>query len=139
MEGLRTSLPGVQVLFAFLLTAPLQSGFERLDAVERRAFLIAFFAAAIASILLIAPSVHQRVRAPISGLPRRTMGHLHWATWLALAGSVVMAVALGAAVYLVSRLVAGDDPAVALTAIGAALLIWAWFYLPLVTFRNQDG
>ncbi|MDX1450749.1 MAG: DUF6328 family protein [Acidimicrobiia bacterium] len=138
MEGLRTSLPGVQVLFAFLLTAPLQQGFSDLDGGDRRAFAVAFISSGIASVLLIAPSVHQRARAPISGLPRKTKSHLKWATWLALVGSVVMGVALMATVYLVTKLVFSQNPAIIATAVLTAMLLWAWFYLPLVTFQRHD-
>lgn len=139
MEGLRTSLPGVQVLFAFLLITPLQSAFANFSDVERAAFAIAFYSSGIASVLLIAPSVHQRVRAPDSGLTRKSKRHLIWATWLAIGGSVAMAVAVSATVYLVSSLVFDDAiAAVAATAI-AALLGWAWFYLPMVAFREADA
>ena len=63
LEGLRTTLPGVQVLFAFLLTLPLQQSFSSLATAEEVSFFVAFFGSAIASILLIAPSAHQRLRA----------------------------------------------------------------------------
>lgn len=49
MEGLRTSLPGVQVLFAFLLTTPLQGRFADFDHVDRAAFAVAFYASGLAS------------------------------------------------------------------------------------------
>ncbi|MGA9277013.1 DUF6328 family protein [Ilumatobacter sp.] len=138
MEGLRTSLPGIQVLFAFLLITPLQSAFSDFTDVERAAFAIAFYSSGVASVLLIAPSVHQRVRAPDSGLTRRSKRHLIWATWLAISGSIVMAVAVSATVYLVSSLVFDSVVAAGAAAGIAALLGWAWFYLPMVTFRHES-
>lgn len=138
MEGLRTSLPGVQVLFAFLLTAPLQSRFADLDEVQRVAFSVAFYASGLASVLLIAPSIQQRVRAPASGLIRRSKRHLVWATWVAIIGSVVMAVAVLATVFLVSSLVYSTTSAAFASAVVAGVLAWSWFYLPLVTFRRHD-
>lgn len=137
MEGLRTSLPAVQVLFAFLLTAPLQNRFTELSTLERAAFATAFYSSGLASILLIAPSIHQRVRAPASGLVRRSKRHLIWATWVAIAGSIAMGVAVLATVFLVSSIVFDDQPAVVATALISAVLSWAWFYLPIVTFRKQ--
>lgn len=136
LEGLRTSLPGVQVLFAFLLTAPLSGRFDELDQHDKVAFSVAFYSAGIASVLLIAPSVHQRVRAPFTGLRRRSKSHLIWTTWVAIIGSVVMGVAVAATVYLVSRLVHSGSPAIAATAAIVAIMIWAWFYLPLITFQR---
>lgn len=134
LEGLRTSIPGVQVLFAFLLTAPLQGAFDDFTGAERAAFAIAFLSSGIASVLLIAPSVHQRVRAPSSGLPRRSKQHLIWATWVAIVGSAVMGIAVSATVYLVSSLVFEQTVAAVATAGVVAILFWSWFYLPVVTF-----
>jgi hypothetical protein len=139
LEGLRTSLPAVQVLFAFLLTAPLQGGFDEIDGVERVAFAVAFYSSGLASVLLIAPSVHQRVRAPSSGLIRHSKRHLIWATWVAIVGSVVMAVAVLATVFLVSSLVFSTVEATIAATLVATVLSWAWFFLPLVTFpRLRD-
>lgn len=136
MEGIRTSLPGAQVLFAFLLTAPLQSRFADVTELERAAFAVAFYSSGIASVLLIAPSVHQRVRAPITGLPRRSKRHLIWATWVAIVGSIAMGVAMLATVLLVSRLMFGSSVALAATVLSAAVVTWSWFYLPIVTFSR---
>jgi hypothetical protein len=137
MDGLRTSLPGVQVLFAFLLTAPLQMRFSDLDTLERVAFSIAFYASGIASVLLIAPSIHQRLRAPISGLARRSKRHLIWTTWVTIVGSAVMGVAVLATVLFVSSLVFDDPPAVIATTGVGSVVGWTWFYLPLITFRRN--
>ncbi len=137
LEGLRTSLPGVQVLFAFLLTAPLQSKFGDLSGRDKTAFSIAFYAAGISSVLLIAPSVHQRIRAPISGIERQSKRHLVLTTWVAILGSVSMGIAMIATTYLVSRLTLDSTPAVLATSVLAATMIWAWFFLPLVTFNRK--
>jgi hypothetical protein len=138
LEGLRTTLPGVQVLFAFLLTLPFLETFGSLPVREKTAYYLAFFGSAVASILLIAPSAHQRIRAPISGVKRRSARHLHITVRITIAGTIVFAVALVAAVYLVSSLVIDNGVGVVLATIAVtALLGWSWFYVPLVTFSNQ--
>jgi hypothetical protein len=68
MEGLRTTIPGVTVLFGFLLALPFQSDFgshldRRSDHLRRRVPLGRRWRA----VLLIAPSVHQRVRGLMTG------------------------------------------------------------------------
>ena len=68
LEGLRTTLPGVEVLFGFLLVFPLQANFSELTDFEKPLYVVALLSAAVALILLIAPSVHQRMRAPIDGI-----------------------------------------------------------------------
>lgn len=136
LEGLRTTLPGVQVLFAFLLILPFQAAFAEIRDVERIAYYVAFFGSAMASVLLIAPSAHQRIRAPISGVIRRSPRHLRITVVITIVGTVVFAIALAAAVFLVSTLVLTDSVAIAATAAVAAVVIWSWFYVPLVTFNR---
>ena len=136
LEGLRTTLPGVQVLFAFLLTLPLQANFSAIDELARVAYYVAFFGSAMASVLLIAPSAHQRLRAPITGVERRSERHLQFAVSMTIAGTIIFAIALAASVFLVSVLVLTNSIAVAATTAVAAVIIWAWFYVPLVTFRR---
>lgn len=136
LEGLRTTLPGVQVLFAFLLTLPLQAAFVEIRDMERVAYYIAFFGSAMASVLLIAPSAHQRLRAPVSGVERKSERHLRITVLITIAGTVIFAIALTAAVFLISTLVLTDSVAVAATIAVMAVIAWSWFYMPLVTFRN---
>ena len=137
MEGLRTTLPGVQVLFAFLLVLPLQSSFAEITDVERIAYYVSFFGSAMASVLLIAPSAHQRLRAPVTGVERRSERHLQIAVSLTIAGTIIFAIALSAAVFLISILTLTDNLAIAATVAVAGIMAWAWFYIPLVTFRRH--
>lgn len=109
MEGLRTSLPAVQVLFAFLLIAPLQTEFADFSVGEQ---------------------------APYSGLTRRSKEHLIWSTWITIVGSILMAAAVLATVYLVSSLVFDGLVAAIATVVMATVVGWAWFFLPLVTYRS---
>lgn len=136
LEGLRTSLPGVQVLFAFLLIAPFQSAFDELTRAERIGYTIGFYSAGVATVLLIAPSAHQRIRAPESGLPRHSRRHLVIATWITIAGTAVMGVAITATVFLVTSIVFGGVAAVAGTASIGLVILWTWVFIPLVTFRR---
>ena len=138
MEGLRTTIPGVMVLFSFLLILPLQASFSDVSDPNTIIFYVAFASAAISSVLLIAPSVHQRVRAPISGIKRHTRSHVMYATKVALAGTVMFLIAIVAVVYLVSSLVFTDLLAVVATVVVATVASWAWFYLPLVRFNQRD-
>ena len=56
------ALPGVQVLFAFLLAVPFASGFPKLGKLDRDVFFAAFIATALSTVLLIAPSSYHRLR-----------------------------------------------------------------------------
>ena len=54
-------LPGVQVLFAFLLAVPFSTRFDRVDRFERVVFFIALLFAALSVVLLLAPSIQHRI------------------------------------------------------------------------------
>jgi len=138
LEGLRTTLPGVQVLFAFLLAIPFQSRFGDLSTWQEVVYYVAFFTAAIASVLLIAPSVHQRMRAPIDGVARRSHRHVMSAVHLAIVGTVVFGISLIASSFLVTSLVYDDVVATVGVALITALIAWTWLYMPLVAFGRDD-
>ena len=61
LNGLRVILPGVQVLFAFLLAVPFASRFAEADAFQRDVLLVTAVAAAVSTVLLIAPAAQHRV------------------------------------------------------------------------------
>ena len=137
LEGLRTTIPGITVLFAFLLTLPLQSAFAQLDDVNRIVFYVAFAASAASTVLIVAPSVHQRVRAPISGIKGRRISHVMMAAYLAIGGTVLFLIAVSAVVYLVSDIVLSRFYAAVASLSITAVAGWAWFWLPLVHFRSR--
>lgn len=139
LEGLRTTIPGVMVLFSFLLILPLQSSFPDISTRNTTVFYIAFLSAALSSILLIAPSVHQRVRAPISGIRRTSLEHVMSATKIAIVGTVFFLVSISAVVYLVSSVVFSDTFAAVATTVVTVVSGWAWFYVPLVRYRSHSG
>ena len=62
LQELRVALPGVQVLFAFLLTVPFSQGFDRLTGFQRDLYFGILLATALASILFIAPTAYHRLR-----------------------------------------------------------------------------
>lgn len=137
LEGLRTTIPGVMVLFAFLLTLPLYRSFADLRGLEKGVFYLAFSFTTLSAVLLIAASVHQRVRAPLSGIRRGTMSHVLFATKMAIGGTITFALSIVAVVYLVSTLLFTVIPAAIATCLAAAFTAWAWFYVPLVKFREM--
>lgn len=138
LEGLRTTLPGIQIITAFLLTLPLYDRFDEFSTAERWAYFVAFVSALASSILLMAPSAHQRLRSDERGVRRHSRRHLASAVRLTVGGTVGLAVALGAVAYLVSSLVMGTAVAAALTTVLGVLALWSWFYLPVVAFEDDD-
>jgi hypothetical protein len=62
LNELRVALPGVQVLFAFLLTVPFSQGFTKLNDTQIGVFFGTFVVTALATAMLMTPSAYHRVR-----------------------------------------------------------------------------
>ncbi|MEX2293341.1 MAG: DUF6328 family protein [Acidimicrobiales bacterium] len=137
LDGLRTTLPGVQLTTAFLLTLPLYDKFAELARGERVAYYVAFVCSLLASLLFMAPSAHQRLRAD-HGIGRRSQHHLDVAVRITVVGTVAFAVAIVSVSFLVSSVVLGTGAAGAVTGVIAAVCLWSWFYLPLLAFEDDD-
>src|SRR5919201_294226 len=99
LQELRVVLPGVQVLLAFLLTAPFQQRFGQLPGTLRSAFFASIACATVATALLIAPSAHHRLR-----WRERDKDHLlRVANREAIWGTVFLAAAIVLALYVVTN------------------------------------
>ena len=61
LQELRVVIPGVQVLLAFLLTAPFQQRFAQLAPLVREVYFAAIGCAVVAVVLLLAPTAHHRL------------------------------------------------------------------------------
>ncbi len=62
LQELRVALPGVQILFAFLLTVPFAQGFTRVTSFQRDLFFATLLCTAISTACLIAPTATHRLR-----------------------------------------------------------------------------
>ena len=134
LTELRVALPGVQVLFAFLLTVPFTARFAQLSRVNRDAYFIAFLSSAAASALLIAPSAYHRLRWRQGDKERM----LRVSNQLAIAGISALAVGITAVVYLITALLYGMVPAVCGAAAVAGAISWLWYVLPFSSPAHQD-
>lgn len=134
LQELRVILPGVQVLVAFLLTAPFSQRFEDLDPVGRAAYLIALLAALLATICFISPTAQHRA-GPRSARSVRVT----WAVRMTRAGLVFTAVALAAATYCVTRFVFANALAAWLTVALVIVIAGAWIVLPRWAAGRSDG
>jgi hypothetical protein len=127
LNELRVALPGVQVLFAFLLTIPFSRGFPDTTDFERDVYFVALLAAVVSTALLIAPGAYHRILFRQHDKERL----LQHANRLALAGLASLAVSLLSSVLLVSHYLFGSLTAAVATVIGAALIGTLWYGVPL--------
>jgi hypothetical protein len=127
LNELRIILPGVQVLFAFLLAVPFAQGWRRVTSFQKNIFFVAFVATALSSILLIAPTAFHRIGWRIEDKGRIVMV----GNKLALGGLGALAVAIEAVVLLVADYIFDMTTAVAAAAfVGVAVAVF-WLLLPL--------
>jgi hypothetical protein len=129
LDEIRVALPGVQLLFGFLLAAPFTSQFRAVTGIVQEVYLVCFLATAAACIFLIAPSVYHRLHWRRDVLDKEQM--LRTCNRLAIIGGALLAVAMTSAVYVVTAI--AWTPMRALVASGAAgvLIAALWFALPL--------
>jgi hypothetical protein len=137
LQELRVSQTGVQILFAFLLTIPLQARFTTLDEYHRDVFVAALLFSSLATACIIAPVAYHRV------MFRKHMktSVVTAASRLASAGLVFLGLAIVASVYLVLDLVLGRSPATWMAAVLAGVLVTLWLvmpYLALLQRRRDD-
>jgi Kef-type K+ transport system membrane component KefB len=134
LQELRVAITGVQVLFAFLLTVPFTQRYESIDASQRRVYFAAVLAAAVSSLLLIAPAANHRLlfREGVKEAMLRA------ANRVAIAGFVMLALGIGLALYLVTTMVYTTDVAIAVS-IGVGLLTaFAWFVFPRLLKEDEE-
>ena len=127
LNELRVMLPGVQALFAFLLIVPFSERFSSTTRSERVAYYIAFAAAALCSILFIAPSVYHRVQFRQHDKEEL----LRVSNGLVIAGTVVLGIGIAASIFVVTGFLV-DDVLALIVSLAAFLLLSAlWWGLPL--------
>jgi hypothetical protein len=133
LNELRVALPGIQVLFAFMLTVPFSGAFGRLSDAEKAVYMTAFLATAVATILFLAPTAYHRLRFREGDKEQI----LRTSNRLTLTGLGFLVFALSAVVYLVSEVVVSARAAVPLTAVIALLGTWLWFGLPIARAMRE--
>lgn len=127
LQELRVALPGVQVLFAFMLTVPFSQGFDRLTEAQRDLYFGVLLCTAISTALLIAPTAHHRLLFRMQDKEHLVVISNRYA----IAGIAVLAVAICAAVFLISDLLFGLTATIISTAFVASVFLTFWYVLPL--------
>jgi hypothetical protein len=128
LQELRLALPGVQILFAFLLVVPFNNRFKETDALQRDVWFAALLLALGAVACLIAPTAYHRIRFRDFDKERLVTT----ATRLAILGLAFLATSLSASAFFVTGFVFSDAVAAVVTALVAGTIGGLWFALPLL-------
>jgi hypothetical protein len=127
LNELRVALPGVQVLFAFLLTIPFSNGFPKLSELDRDVYFVALLATLLSTAILITPSAYHRFVFRKHDKERL----LEVSNRLTIAGLGVLAVAMTCSIFVIADVIFRPSMTIAVTAVTALLFGFFWYGLPL--------
>jgi hypothetical protein len=127
LQEVRVVQTGVQVLFAFLLTAPLAARFTTLTAFQRYDYFATLLATGAAAVLLIAPTAYHRLLFRLGDKENL----VRVANRFTLAGLTFVAASMLGALLLVTDLLFSGATVIATVAVATIGLAVAWCVLPL--------
>jgi hypothetical protein len=127
LQELRVALPGVQVLFAFLLAVPFQQHFTKISEFQKNVYFATLLCTAISAILLISPSAYHRLTFRYQQKRRLVF----YANRFAIAGLFFLALAMTGAIMLVTDFLFGAAATVVVTTCTVLAFGFFWFALPL--------
>lgn len=128
LNELRVAMPGVQVLFGFLLTVPFQQGWRRVTEFQENVYFVTLIAAAVATAFLIAPSAYHRVAFQT----REKQNIVRTGTVQMLVGLLALGIAMNGAVLLVTDVLFDSGTTVVTVAVLGTLYATLWFGYGLV-------
>jgi hypothetical protein len=132
LQELRVALPGVQVLFAFLLTVPFAQGFQKVSDFQKTVYFATLLASCVASAFFIAPTAYHRLN-----FRRRDKEHIvEVSSRMTLIGISALGLAMVGAVLLVTDYLFGETTVYVATALVAVMFLTLWFVIPVLRRRR---
>lgn len=134
LNELRVALPGIQVMFAFLLVVPFSQGFVKVTEIQKNVYFASFLCTAIATAFLIAPTTYHRIRWRDGDKEHL----LQIGNRYAITGAGFLALAMTGVVFLITDFLYDSGLAILATSAGAGLFSLLWFGIPLLR-RAREG
>src|SRR3954454_10863655 len=132
LQELRVVLPGVQVLFAFLLTLPFSARFGSVSSLQQAVFFGTLVCTALSAGLLLAPSAHHRLLWRKQAREHR----LRVANRLAIAGLVLLVPGMVGTMFVITDILFGPTAATVATVAIAGFFLYVWFVIPILYRLN---
>jgi amino acid transporter len=131
---LRVALPGVQVLFAFLLVVPFNQRFGQVTSFQRGIYFVTLLFTMASAICLIAPSVHHRIE-----FRRQDKEHIvETGNRIVILGLTLLAVSMSGAVVFVTDVLYGGTTTI-IVGVGVAIAFAVvWYAFPLRRIARED-
>ena len=128
LQGLRVALPGVQVLFGFLLVVPFSARWADVTSFQRDLYFACLLCSAAATAFLIAPSAIHRLDFDRGDKPRIVLV----SNALAIIGMSFLALAMVGVICLITDLLYGGSTVVMFTVATAGVFVALWFAIPML-------
>lgn len=126
------ALPGVQVLFAFLLAVPFQQNFTKITAFQEKVYFATLLCTALSAALLISPTAYHRLTFHL----QQKKELVYVSNRLSIAGLGFLALAMTGAIVLITDVLFGPLATAAFGIAAAAMFVLLWGVLPL---RRRAG
>ncbi len=135
LNELRVALPGVQILFAFMLGLPFTFKWSATTAIQREVYFLGFLLCAAASALYIAPSVYHRLhwRAHVASEAQMLVSFNR----MAIGGGICLAGAMTCTSFVVTDVLFGPVRATLVSVGLLTVFSWFWFGFPFFRHRVQ--
>ena len=124
---LRVALPGVQVLFAFLLVVPFNQRFADITSFQQTVYFVTLLCATASAAGLIAPTAHHRIEFREQDKERIVLG----GSRLAIIGLTLLAIAMTGAITLVTDFLYSSTTTTIAAVLVALLFAVLWYAIPL--------
>jgi hypothetical protein len=135
LNELRVAGTGIQIMFAFLLVAPFNTGFKHVSEFGRIDYFVTLICVALAAVLLMAPSIHHRIL-----FRQGEKRYLVWmANRLAIAAMVFLTVGFTGILVLLADVVLGGPAPAIMGLLSASVISGLWFGLPLAKREGRSA
>jgi Flp pilus assembly protein TadB len=135
LNELRVALPGVQVLFAFLLTVPFAQRFSTVNSTQRNIYFVSVLCTAAATAFLIAPTSYHRLQFRSRDKERM----LQTSNLLAIVGMFFLAVAVTLVLFVITDVLFGTPWSSIVAVVAGLLFALLWYGLPLARRMRENG
>jgi hypothetical protein len=133
LNELRVALPGVQVLFAFLLAVPFAQGWKSVTDFQKQVFFATLCSTAVSTAFLIAPSAYHRFHFRNQEKERLLMT----ANKLMIVGLSFLLISMVGVIVLIADVLYSGGAVIVAGVFAAALFLGLWAVLPL--WRRRGG
>jgi hypothetical protein len=134
LNELRVALPGVQVLFAFLLAVPFANGWSKVTESQKNIFFATLVATAISTACFIVPTAYHR----LNFRKREKERILLLSNKFAIAGILFLALSMIGVLMLITDVIYSQTAALVTGAAAFLMFGGLWLVLPLIRRHAED-